>query len=135
MFDVGFWELVILFGLGLMVLGPERMPKVAAQLGRWAGQARTMARNLTSQIRDEIEPIQSSVDSMSKSFEETVGENVETDWSARRPEPGQPANETDKQLPTSNITDSTTADSETADSETADSKTPDSNIKEPDSDS
>jgi sec-independent protein translocase protein TatB len=120
MFDVGFWELVILFGLGLMVLGPERMPKVAAQLGRWAGQARTMARNLTSQIRDEIEPIQSSVDSMSKSFEETVGENVETDWSARRPEPGQPADETDKQL---------------SDSKVADNKTSDNKIKDPDSDS
>ena len=48
MFDIGFGELVLLFGLGLMVLGPERMPKVAAQLGRWAGQARNMARNLTA---------------------------------------------------------------------------------------
>jgi sec-independent protein translocase protein TatB len=135
MFDVGFWELVILFGLGLMVLGPERMPKVAAQLGRWAGQARTMARNLTSQIRDEIEPIQSSVDSMSKSFEETVGENVETDWSARRPEPGQPADETDKQSSASNVSDSKAADSDTSKSKTPDSNTPDSNTKGPDSDS
>ena len=50
MFDVGFWELVILFGLGLMVLGPERMPKVAAKVGRWAGQARRMARNLSNQF-------------------------------------------------------------------------------------
>ncbi len=83
MFDIGFWELVILFGLGLMVLGPERMPKVATQLGRWAGQARRMARNLTSQIRDEIEPIQSSLDAMNKS--------MHTDFSARRPEPNQTA--------------------------------------------
>ena len=43
MFDIGFWELVFLFGLGLMVLGPERMPQVAAKLGRWAGQARIMS--------------------------------------------------------------------------------------------
>ena len=55
MFEVGFWELALIFGLGLVVLGPERLPKVAAQLGRYAGQARRMARTLTAQIRDEIE--------------------------------------------------------------------------------
>jgi Tat protein translocase TatB subunit len=55
MFDVGFWELIILFGLGLVILGPERLPKVAMQVGNWAGQARRMARTLTTQIRDELE--------------------------------------------------------------------------------
>ncbi len=54
MFDVGFWELIILFGLGLVFLGPERLPKVAMQVGNWAGQARRMARNLSRQINDEI---------------------------------------------------------------------------------
>ena len=83
MFDVGFWELVVLFGLGLMVLGPERMPKVAAQLGRWAGQARRMARNLSSQLQDEIEPVQSSLKS--------VDETLRKDFSGMRPEFGQEA--------------------------------------------
>jgi sec-independent protein translocase protein TatB len=55
MFDIGFWELIILFGLGLIILGPERLPKVAIQLGQWAGQARRMARSLTTQIRDELD--------------------------------------------------------------------------------
>ena len=97
MFDIGFWELVFLFGLGLMVLGPERMPQVAAKLGRWAGQARSMARNLTNQIRDEIEPVQSQIDSMQESVKNTMNETIgETDdlaprkdWSALRPEPDQ----------------------------------------------
>jgi len=74
MFDVGFWELVLLFGIGLAVLGPERLPKVAAQVGRWVGQARSMASQLSSQIRQEIEP---------------VNKAMNTDFSARRPEPGQ----------------------------------------------
>jgi Tat protein translocase TatB subunit len=87
MFDIGFSELVLLFGLGLMVLGPERLPKVAAQLGRWAGQARNMARNLTSQIQDEIEPIKSSVDSLNKSMD-NMDNSLHTDFSTRRPEPG-----------------------------------------------
>ena len=55
MFEVGFWELALLFGLGLIVLGPEKLPKIADQLGRYAGQARRMARTFTEQIRDEIE--------------------------------------------------------------------------------
>ena len=81
MFDVGFWELVVLFGLGLMILGPERLPKVASQLGRWAGQARRMARNLTSQIQSEIEPVQSSMKSMD--------ETLRKDFSGMRPEFGE----------------------------------------------
>jgi sec-independent protein translocase protein TatB len=55
MFEIGFWELALLFGLGLVVLGPEKLPKIADQLGRYAGQARRMARTFTEQIRDEIE--------------------------------------------------------------------------------
>lgn len=55
MFEVGFWELVLLFVLGLVVLGPEKLPRVANQLGRYAGQARRMASQLTSQIRTELE--------------------------------------------------------------------------------
>jgi len=85
MFDVGFWELVILFGLGLMVLGPERLPKVAAKLGRWVGQARNMARHLSNQIRDEIEPFESGLDSVNKTLRK--------DYSALRPEPGESAAE------------------------------------------
>lgn len=55
MFEIGFWELALLGALGLIVLGPEKLPKVASQLGRYAGQARRMARTLTAQIRDELE--------------------------------------------------------------------------------
>jgi len=57
MFDVGFWELIILFGLGLIILGPERLPKVAMQVGNWVGQARRMARQLSGQIRSELNDI------------------------------------------------------------------------------
>ena len=105
MFDVGFSELVLIFGLGLMVLGPERLPKVAQKIGRWAGQARHMARNLSEQFREELEPVQSSMDEMKKSMDD-VGNSIDPqsspagtekrpvkDWSAKRPEPGQPAAE------------------------------------------
>ena len=55
MFEIGFWELALVFGLALVVLGPEKLPKLASQLGRYAGQARRMARTLTTQLRAELD--------------------------------------------------------------------------------
>ncbi|MBM4195725.1 MAG: twin-arginine translocase subunit TatB [Gammaproteobacteria bacterium] len=57
MFDVSFWELAIILVVGLLVLGPERLPAVARQLGSWAGKARRMARVLTTQIQDEMNAV------------------------------------------------------------------------------
>lgn len=54
MSGVGFWELVLLFLIGLIVLGPERLPRVANQLGTWLGQARRMSRVLKRQLEDEL---------------------------------------------------------------------------------
>jgi len=54
MFDVGFFELVIIFMIGLLVLGPERLPRVASKIGGWVGQARRMTRNLKYQLEDEL---------------------------------------------------------------------------------
>ena len=55
MFDIGFFELVIIFILGLLVLGPERLPKVARTAGRFVGRARSMARNLQYELEREID--------------------------------------------------------------------------------
>lgn len=55
MFDVGFWELALIFMLGLMVLGPEKLPRIAAQLGRWIGRARRTASQLRYQLEREVD--------------------------------------------------------------------------------
>ena len=55
MFDVGFWELVLIFGMGLMILGPERMPRVAAQVGRWIGRAQRTANQFRRKLQRELE--------------------------------------------------------------------------------
>jgi len=54
MFDVGFSELVLLFIIGLLILGPERLPRVASQIGRWIGRARRTANQLRHQLEREI---------------------------------------------------------------------------------
>jgi sec-independent protein translocase protein TatB len=55
MSGVGFFELVILFMIGLVVLGPKRLPKVANQLGTWIGQARRMTRVMKRQLEEELD--------------------------------------------------------------------------------
>lgn len=54
MFEVGFTELVLIFGLALIVLGPHKLPAIAQQIGRWVGRARAMARQLREQLDQEV---------------------------------------------------------------------------------
>jgi len=55
MSGIGFSELLILFMIGLIVLGPERLPRVANQLGTWLGQARRMTRVMKRQLEEELD--------------------------------------------------------------------------------
>lgn len=54
MLDIGFSEILLIFVLGLIVLGPQKLPRVAAQVGRWIGRARAMARQFREQLEEEI---------------------------------------------------------------------------------
>ncbi len=55
MLDFGFSEIVLTSAIALVVLGPERLPKVARQVGNWMGRARAMARQLTEQLEREVD--------------------------------------------------------------------------------
>lgn len=55
MFDIGFWELLLIAVLGLLVLGPERLPRVARSMGIWAGRARAYVRQLSRELDREIQ--------------------------------------------------------------------------------
>lgn len=62
MFEVGFTEIILILGLALLVLGPEKLPGLAAKVGRWTGRARAMARQLRTQLEQEV-----SIEEMTRS--------------------------------------------------------------------
>lgn len=55
MFDIGFLELVVVAVVALLVFGPERLPKVARDAGRWVGRARRMVNQFSSEMERQIE--------------------------------------------------------------------------------
>ncbi|HUF73680.1 MAG TPA: Sec-independent protein translocase protein TatB [Gammaproteobacteria bacterium] len=54
MSGIGPSELIVLVVIGLLILGPERLPRVASQIGRWVGKARRTANQLRYQLEREV---------------------------------------------------------------------------------
>jgi sec-independent protein translocase protein TatB len=54
MFDIGFWEMVVVGIVALVVIGPERLPKVARIAGLWLGRARRTLVSVQDEIRREL---------------------------------------------------------------------------------
>lgn len=52
MFDIGIGELLALAVIGLIVFGPDRLPKAAADAAKWARQIRQMATSARKEIVD-----------------------------------------------------------------------------------
>jgi sec-independent protein translocase protein TatB len=55
MSGIGGSEFILLCIIGLLILGPERLPRVARQLGSWIGKARSMTRSLQRQLEEELD--------------------------------------------------------------------------------
>jgi sec-independent protein translocase protein TatB len=55
MFEIGFWELVLIGLVALVVLGPERLPGAARTLGLWAGRARAYVKHFSSELEREVQ--------------------------------------------------------------------------------
>jgi sec-independent protein translocase protein TatB len=73
MLDVGFSEILLTSAIALIVLGPEKLPKVARQVGNWVGRARAMARQLTEQLEREV-----SADELMKQTKQNTPGKTET---------------------------------------------------------
>ncbi|MEN9590987.1 MAG: hypothetical protein RLZZ481_2773 [Pseudomonadota bacterium] len=99
MFDVSFTELLVIGVVALVVIGPERLPKVARTLGHLVGRAQRYVndvktdiqreveldelRNLKNQMQDAAQSVQSSLQSTEDSLRKPL-DSLEQDVSALR---------------------------------------------------
>ena len=54
MFDIGFLELVVIGVVALIVVGPERLPRLARTAGLWLGRARRTLATVKAEIDSEL---------------------------------------------------------------------------------
>ena len=77
MFDIGFSELMVIGIVALLVIGPERLPKVARTVGHLLGRAQRYVNDVKSDINreiqlDELKKLQSQVTESARALEESV---------------------------------------------------------------
>ncbi len=55
MFDIGFSELLIIFVVALLVVGPERLPVVARKVGLYIGKMKRSFQSIKNEVEQELE--------------------------------------------------------------------------------
>ena len=54
MFDIGFWELLLIAVIGLVVLGPERLPVAIRTVKGWVNNIRRFSDSVKSELSEEL---------------------------------------------------------------------------------
>ncbi|MGA0023565.1 MAG: Sec-independent protein translocase protein TatB [Burkholderiales bacterium] len=81
MFDIGFSELMVIAVVALIVIGPERLPKVARTVGHLFGRMQRYVNDVKSDISremalDDLRKLQASMQDTARSIEESVNQEV-----------------------------------------------------------
>jgi sec-independent protein translocase protein TatB len=77
MFDVGFSELMVIAVVALIVIGPERLPKVARTMGHLVGRLQRYVNDVKADINreielDELRKFKSTFEDAARDVEQTV---------------------------------------------------------------
>lgn len=87
MFDIGFLEIGLIFVVALLVIGPERLPALARNVGYWIGKARKFVSSVQDDFQrevvkaDELKNLleeQSKIKDVHEILEKTVDESRKT---------------------------------------------------------
>jgi sec-independent protein translocase protein TatB len=81
MFDISFTEILVIAVVALVVLGPERLPKVARTLGHLLGRAQRYVNDVKNDIQQEMEveelkKLKTSVHEAARSIENSVRKEI-----------------------------------------------------------
>ena len=55
MFDISIWELLVVFVIGLLVLGPKQIPQVAYKIGTWIRYLKNAWYALSAELRNQVQ--------------------------------------------------------------------------------
>ncbi|QSA96147.1 Sec-independent protein translocase protein TatB [Methylococcus sp. EFPC2] len=85
MFDIGFWELVLVGLIALLVFGPERLPRVAREAALWIRKARSVVSSVKEEINHELDlqDIQQTMARQKRNLENELSERIELKQIAR----------------------------------------------------
>ena len=80
MFDIGFWEILIVCLITLIVVGPEKLPESIRQAGKYLGAIRRLINNLKREFRNEFldvkKPLQQQLDDLDDLMENAPDQNT-----------------------------------------------------------
>ncbi|MCB1756221.1 MAG: twin-arginine translocase subunit TatB [Gammaproteobacteria bacterium] len=54
MFDIGFWEILLIGVVALLVIGPEKLPEVARTVGKWVAKVQRFVAGVKADINAEL---------------------------------------------------------------------------------
>lgn len=82
MFDVSFTEMLVIAVVALVVIGPERLPKVARTVGHLLGRAQRYVSDVKGDIRremelDELRTLRAEMEDAARTIKTTVSANVD----------------------------------------------------------
>lgn len=82
MFDVGFSELIVIGIVALVVIGPERLPKVARTAGHLLGRLQRYVNDVKADISremqlDELKKLQSELQDSASNFEHGINTEIQ----------------------------------------------------------
>ena len=61
MFDIGFFELMVIMGIAVVVIGPQNLPKLAKAIGKGLGEFQQTFSGLKQDVMDETEGLKQTV--------------------------------------------------------------------------
>ena len=75
MFGIGMPELIVIFAVALIVIGPKKLPELARSMGKAMGEFRRATNDLKNAVNldDDINDIKQTVDAIPKTTDEAVG--------------------------------------------------------------
>ncbi|NJM32848.1 MAG: Sec-independent protein translocase subunit TatB [Limnobacter sp.] len=81
MFDIGFTELLLIAVVALVVIGPEKLPKVARTVGHLLGRAQRYVHDVKAEISremeiDELRRLQADMQKAARQIESEVDEGL-----------------------------------------------------------